>query len=174
MPTESSKARRIVFIGAECTGKSSIAQALAERLREPWSSEYVRQYVDRLDRPLEASDLEPIAHGQLRLEDDACAKAAQYVFHDTNLLSSILYAERYFDAHIEWVDEAFRNRRYDRYFFCQPDIPWEADPGQRESPQARAEFHALFESILKRFRIPYSPLEGSLEQRLNTVLETGI
>ena len=172
MQAKSSKVHRIVFIGAECTGKSDIAHAIAERLGEPWSSEYVRQHVDQLDRPLDQSDLEPIARGQIRLEDAAYAKASKYVFHDTNLLSSILYAEHYFNTHIDWVDELFQSRAYDRYFFCQPDIPWKADPGQRESPQEREKLHTQFESILERFRIPYSTLEGSLEQRMNTVLET--
>ncbi len=172
MPAKSNKIRRVVFIGAECTGKSAIAQAVAERLGEPWSREYVRQHVDQLDRPLDKSDLEPIARGQIRLEDAAYAKASKYVFHDTNLLSSILYAEHYFNTHIEWVDESFQSRVYDRYFFCQPDIPWKADPGQRESPQEREKLHKLFESTLERFQIPCIPLEGSLVQRMNTVLKS--
>ena len=174
MQAKPCKVRRIVFIGAECTGKSAIAHAIAKRLGEPWSSEYVRQHVEQLDRPLDASDLEPIARGQVRLEDAAYAKASKYVFHDANLLSSILYAEHYFNTHIDWVDEMFQSRAYDRYFLCQPDIPWKADPGQRESPQEREKLHTLFDSILTRFRIPYITLEGSLEQRMNTVLETCI
>ncbi len=174
MHAKSNKVRRIVFIGAECTGKTNIAQAIAERLEEPCSNEYVRQYVDQLDRPLNQSDLEPIARGQIRIEDEAYAKASKYAFHDTNLLSSILYAEHYFDTHIAWVDELFQSRNYNHYFFCQPDIPWKADPGQRESPQEREKLHAQFESILTRFRIRYITLEGSLEQRINAVLETCI
>ena len=132
----------------------------------------MRQHVEQLDRPLDESDLEPIAQGQIRLEDDAYAKAARYVFHDTNLLSTILYAEHYFNTSIHWVDERFHSLIYDRYYFCQPDIPWKADPGQRVSPQERERLHKQFESILERFRIPYITLKGSPEKRLNTVLET--
>ncbi len=172
MRTPLNKVRRIVFIGAECTGKSTIARAVAEHFGDPCSDEYVRQYVEQLDRSLDESDLEPIAQGQIRLEDDAYAKAARYVFHDTNLLSSILYAEHYFNTSIHWVDERFISRVYDRYFFCQPDIPWKADAGQRVGPQERERLHKQFESILERFRIPYITLEGSSEKRLNTVLET--
>jgi len=154
MRTPLNKVRRIVFIGAECTGKSTIARAVAEHFGDPCSDEYVRQYVEQLDRSLDESDLEPIAQGQIRL------------------LSSILYAEHYFNTSIHWVDERFLSRIYDRYFFCQPDIPWKADPGQRVGPQERERLHKQFESILERFRIPYITLEGSSEKRLNTVLET--
>ena len=110
MRTPLNKVRRIVFIGAECTGKSTIARAVAEHFGDPCSDEYVRQYVEQLDRSLDESDLEPIAQGQIRLEDDAYAKAARYVFHDTNLLSTILYAEHYFYTSIHWVDERFTSK----------------------------------------------------------------
>ncbi len=116
--------------------------------------------------------LDPIARGQIRLEDEAATKAKQWVFHDTNLLSSILYAEHYFDTHIDWVDEVFRQREYTQYFLCEPDIPWEADPGQREGPQTRSDLQILFEGILKRYNIPFVRLNGTLEERTQRVLST--
>ena len=163
--------KRIVFIGAECTGKSTLAKALAEHFNEPCSAEYVRFHVEKLDRPLDATDLEPIARGQIQLEDEALKRATEFVFHDTNLLSSILYAEHYFNTHIQWADKAFQERKYARYFLCEPDFPWEADPGQRESPEERLKLQHLFEDILNRFHIPFIRLSGPLEQRLNNVLQ---
>jgi len=170
MSLSSQNVRRIVLTGAECTGKSTLAKALAAELGEPWSGEYVRTHVEQLDRALEARDLEPIARAQLRYEDEAYAKASKYVVHDTNILSSILYAKHYFDVSIPWVDETFAKREYFRYFLCLPDIPWIADPGQRESPQERLELHGVFVSTLERHNIAYTLLEGTLENRLKRVL----
>lgn len=165
--------KRIVFIGAECTGKSTLARAIAGRFGEPCSSEYVRQYVEQIgDRPLDATDLDPIARGQIAQEDEALARASKVVFHDTNILSSILYAEHYFDTHIEWVDDVFQKNEYNQYFFCQPDIPWEADPGQRVSDQERSILHRQFEAFLNRFELPYVTIEGSLEERIQAVLQS--
>jgi len=121
---------------------------------------------------LNASDLEPIAKGQIELEDVAASHAKKWVFHDTNLLSSILYAEHYFSKHIEWVDKTFLNRNYTLYFLCEPDFPWEADPGQRESPEERAKLQRLFEDILNRYQIPFIRLQGNIETRVQTVLKS--
>jgi nicotinamide riboside kinase len=163
--------QRVVLTGAECTGKSSLTRALAKRLGEPFSSEYVREHVESIDRPLEAIDLDPIARGQLRGEDIAHAQAERFVLHDTNLLSSILYADHYFGVTIPWVNEVFLRRSYDHYFLCLPDFPWEADPGQRVDPKERDNLHICFKDILQRYQIPYSELDGSLEARISKVCE---
>lgn len=162
--------RRIVFTGAECTGKTTLIRAISETLDEPYSLEYVREYVDSIQRPLEARDLDPIARGQLQGEDEAFAKAKRFALHDTNLLSSILYAEHYFDTHIPWVDQRFLERDYARYFFCLPDIPWEADPGQRVSSSERDHLHSRFQEMLARYDIRPILLSGPLERRIQTVL----
>ncbi|MBD5781565.1 ATP-binding protein [Pelagicoccus sp. NFK12] len=170
MNAESKSPARIVFTGAECTGKTSLIRAIAEELGEPFSAEYVREYVDLVQRPLEARDLDPIARGQLKGEDEAAAEAKRFVLHDTNLLSSILYAEHYFDTHIPWVDERFLKRDYTRYFFCMPDIPWEDDPGQRVGPEERSKLHNCFQAMLKRYEIQPVELHGPLDQRIQIVL----
>lgn len=142
------------------------------KLGEPFSKEYVREYADQIGRPLEASDLEPIARGQLKGEDEAAAQAKDIVLHDTNVLSSILYAEHYFDVHIPWVDKTFLEREYTLYFFCMPDIPWESDPGQRVSVDERSKLHAKFQKIMAAYQITPVPLSGTLDQRIQTALTT--
>ena len=61
--------KRIVLTGAECTGKSTLAQALSCHYGEPWTTEFVRGYVDQLDRELIQADLEEIFCGQIAAED---------------------------------------------------------------------------------------------------------
>ena len=102
--------QRVVLTGAECTGKSTLTQALSGYYGEPWTAEFVRIYVDRIRRQLRPEDLEPIARGQLAAEDNSLSKAERFVLHDTNLLSSIIYANHYFGTTIDWVNEAFLSR----------------------------------------------------------------
>lgn len=164
--------QRIVFIGAECTGKTTLTRAVAEHLEEPWSREFVREYVETVQRELRAEDLDAIAKGQIRGEDAAVAKARHRVLHDTNLLSTILYAEHYFDTHLAWVDRDFAQRRYHRYFLCEPDFPWQADPGQRESAEERARLQLCFESMLRRYDLSFVRVSGPLDQRITQVLRS--
>ncbi len=160
---------RIVLIGAESTGKSTLAAALANARALPQTGEFVRTYVEQIDRPLHKDDLDPIAHGQLAEEDrhrDAVA-----VLHDTNVLSTLIYARHYFGVTQAWLEQAFAARHYALYLFCQPDIPWTPDPGQRDSPQARDAQHALFDAELKRRGLPSFRIVGDEGTRLRSALE---
>jgi nicotinamide riboside kinase len=157
---------RVVITGAECTGKTSLATALSGYYGEPWTAEFVRQYVDTLDRELVREDLEPIARGQLEQEDRALDQAQQFILHDTNLLSSILYANHYFGEQLNWVNDTFLKRDYALYLLCSPEgIEWQADPGQRDSQAARAELHEKFKQSMQWLQLPYIELTGDKEAR---------
>jgi NadR type nicotinamide-nucleotide adenylyltransferase len=158
--------KRIVITGAESTGKSTLAQELSGYYGEPWTGEFVRSYVDELRGELQPHDLVPIAEGQLALEDAALENAQRLVIHDTNILSSIIYANYYFDTVIDWVNDAFLERDYSLYLLCMPDIPWEAEAGQRESPEARDQLHELFKDSLDILKIPYVEISGTEEARM--------
>ena len=165
-------AERIVITGAECTGKTTLARALSGYFGEPWTGEFVRDYAAQLDRPLAEADLEPIGRGQLEREDLGAARARRFVFHDTNLLSSILYAKHYFDTEIEWLNDAFLARDYALYLLCLPDFPWAPDPGQREGADTRAKLQGKFRQSLERLELPFVEIGGSPEKRLNTAART--
>ncbi|MEM1223024.1 MAG: ATP-binding protein [Verrucomicrobiota bacterium] len=157
--------KRIVITGAECTGKSTLAQALSGYYGEPWTAEFVRNYVDQTDHELKMEDLEPIARGQLALEDESLSKANRFVIHDTNLLSSIIYANHYFNTVIDWVNDEFVSREYNLYLFCQPDIPWKADSKQRESAESRAQLHNIFKASIERLKLPCVEIAGDKLKR---------
>ncbi|MCR9161013.1 MAG: AAA family ATPase [Nannocystaceae bacterium] len=159
---------RIVLIGAESTGKSTLAEALATAKDLPRTHEFVRTYAAALDRPLQEADLDRIARGQLAEEDRH--GDVPVVLHDTNLLSTLIYARHYFGVEQAWLEEAFAARHYAVYLFCQPDIPWVADPGQREGPQARAQLHGLFEAELRRRSLPCVRIRGDRDVRLRAAL----
>ena len=143
-----------------------MATALSGYYGEPWTPEFVRQYVDTLQRELTREDLEPIARGQLEQEDLALDQASQLILHDTNLLSSILYANHYFGEQLNWVNDTFLKRDYALYLLCSPEgIEWQADPGQRDSHSARAELHEKFKQSLQRLQLPHLELSGGEEVR---------
>jgi nicotinamide riboside kinase len=160
--------KRIVLTGAECTGKSTLAQALSGYYGEPWTAEFVRSYVDQLDRKLIQADLDEIFCGQIAAEDAGWAKSKRFVIHDTNLLSSIIYANHYFETTFDWVNEALLERKYTLYLLCSPEgLPWEEDPGQRDGPSAREKLHSMFKESLGKLKLPYAELNGDEGMRFN-------
>ena len=171
MTTEAPKTKRIVLTGAESTGKSTLAKSLSEYYRAPWSREFAREYVHSLGRELQAKDIETIAQGQLALEDTAVNKAQGIVLHDTNILSTIVYADYYFGEALDWATSILPERGYSLYLLCSPDITWVADPGQRASPNARTSLHQLFTARIKKYDLPYQQISGSHENRLSQAIQ---
>jgi nicotinamide riboside kinase len=164
--------KRIVLTGAECTGKSTLAQALSRYYGEPWTAEFVRSYVDQLDRQLIQADLEEIFCGQIAAEDASRAKSKRFVIHDTNLLSSIIYANHYFENTCDWANETLLERKYTLYLLCSPEgIQWEEDPGQRDGPSAREELHSVFKESLEKLKLPYVELNGDKVLRLSQAVK---
>jgi len=138
---------RVVVTGSECTGKTTLARALAARFDAPWVPEFCRGYQDAKGAPLGASDVEPIARGQVAAAEAAEASARDLVVLDTDLLSTVVYARHYYGGCPGWVEEAACARRADLYLLCAPDLPWEAD-GQRDRGEGREEMHRLFAEAL--------------------------
>jgi NadR type nicotinamide-nucleotide adenylyltransferase len=144
----------VVVTGSECTGKTTLAERLAARLGAPWSREFVREYVDRKQTSLDASDVEPIARGQLAGEhaaDDAARRQqSRVVIRDTDLLSTVVYSRYYYGSCPRWIESAAREQAGDLYVLLRPDVPWVADGLQRDRPDesSRADIHRLFHDAI--------------------------
>jgi len=62
--------KRVVVIGPESTGKSSLCARLAEHFQSSWCPEYAREYLTVHGKTYQYEDLLKIAKEQLFLEDD--------------------------------------------------------------------------------------------------------
>lgn len=144
---------RVCVTGPESTGKTTLASRLAERLRTLWVPEASRLYAAEHCRALLASDVEPIARRQIRLDDVAARTAwdagARHLVLDTDLVSTLVYAEHYYASSPAWVVDAERDRRAALYLLCDIDVPWVAD-GVRDRPTRRDELLLLFSQALAR------------------------
>jgi nicotinamide riboside kinase len=76
---------RILILGPESTGKSTLAEDLAKHFREPWVPEFAREYLEKIDRPYRFEDLAEMGKGQIQFEDLQAEKARKYLFCDTDL-----------------------------------------------------------------------------------------
>lgn len=163
---------RVCLTGPECTGKTVLAQRLADWLHTGWVPEASRIYAERKAAPLTSADVGPIAQEHITLADAgalrARARGAGVLVLDTDLLSTVVYARHYYGAAPRWVERAERERRADLYLLCDVDVPWIAD-GVRDRPERREEMFALFERALVRRRARCVRVRGGWEARWTTV-----
>lgn len=139
------KPKIIVVTGPECSGKTTLSRALAQHLKEPWVTEYAREYLSNLNRPYVAEDLLVIAKGQLLAIEEARLKAKEFLVVDTGPeVIQIWHRDKFGPEPTELraLALAFKPRVY---LLCKPDIPYVPDP-LREDPFRRDE---LFERYLE-------------------------
>lgn len=151
--------------GSESTGKTTLAAELAVHYGTVCSAEFSREYLARKQAPLDDSDVEPIARGQMAGEEEAARRASGLLILDTDLVSTVVYSRYYYGGCPEWVSEAARARLARLYLLLHPDVPWVPDGAQRDRPQAREELHGLFRYALQAFGARYAEIRGSWPER---------
>ncbi|MCI1187391.1 AAA family ATPase [Hymenobacter sp. DH14] len=161
---------RIVFLGAESSGKSTLCAALAEACGTVWVPEYGRTLHEQKNGNLEYEDLLYIARRHAELEDEAAAQARGVLFCDTNAATTALYSYYYFHR----CDPTLRamaavcGQRYAHTFVCAPTVPFEQD-GWRGPEALRSFQHGMILMQLDYFNIPYTLVEGTVQERVAQV-----
>lgn len=157
---------KVVVIGPESTGKSTLSQQLAAHYQTVWVPEYARPYLEALSRPYEQSDLLSIAEGQLAQEDQLAVAARQVLICDTDLHVIKVWSEHKYGNCDPAIQQAIRDRKYDLYLLTYIDIPWEEDP-QREHPDPamREYFYNIYRDLVMASGVPWVEIRGSFAER---------
>ena len=164
--------KKIVFIGVESSGKTTLAHALAEKLQGTYVPEYARLYLDENGLEYQQSDLLAIAKRQLQLVNEAQEKEQHWLICDTDLLVSKVWSEQVFGSCDEWITAQLYHAKADVYILCTPDIAWEYDP-QRTMPilKDRLALHQHYQALLEQLACEFITVKGSLENRIQQVTE---
>ena len=72
----------------------------------------------------------------------------------------------------ELIGSAFRQKRYDHYLLCKPDLEWEADPF-RESPDQseRDKLFEIYKAELEKIGASYHIITGRGDLRLQSAVD---
>jgi NadR type nicotinamide-nucleotide adenylyltransferase len=160
---------RIALTGPESTGKTTLAEQLAQHYNTAWVPERARTYLTELGKPYQEKDLLKIAQQQLAMEDEMARQAKGLLFCDTELLVMKIWSQVKYGRINDWILEELEKKRYDHYLLLYPDLPWTPDP-QREHPHLREQMFRLYQGELKKRKRPYTIIQGEGEDRLQAAI----
>jgi HTH-type transcriptional regulator, transcriptional repressor of NAD biosynthesis genes len=182
--------KKVVFLGAESTGKSTLTEYMAKEFNMPFVAEYGREYYEKKGGELELQDYVNIANEHRKLEDTATVSLAKklgrftdkksnglpntdargYLFIDTNAITTLFFSYYYNQgglAELHHLANDCKNR-YHHVFVCADDIPFEQD-GWRDNAVWRGRMQGMVLHDLDCSGIHYTVVSGSLEQRVQKV-----
>jgi nicotinamide riboside kinase len=183
--------KKIVIIGPESTGKSTLCEQLANKYGTLWCPEFARQYLLKHGMEYSYDDLLTIAKGQIDLENkfvEEVTKAEsrqnesdlktgsdkgsqqespEFLFIDTDMYVMKVWCEVVFENCHTWVLKQIAKRQYDLFLLCDVDLPWVKDE-LREYPdlEFRKNLFKMYRDLLINQKTKWAEISGTDTQRL--------
>jgi NadR type nicotinamide-nucleotide adenylyltransferase len=180
------RVKKIVVIGPESTGKSTLCELLAQHYQTEWCSEFAREYLLTNGTSYAVNDLLAIAKGQLASEDEYIQKVNRpwtinhqpwpknnpILFIDTDMYVMKVWSEFVFGVCDFFILDNIVKREYDLYLLCDIDLPW-ANDILREYPdeKPRQELFCMYKDLLINQSTPWVIINGNYEERLNKAIK---
>ena len=169
----------IAIVGAESTGKSTLAVALAARIGEQTGlrcsvvGEYLREWCDREGRTPRVDEQIAIAQEQQLRIAAAAAAAAQYdiVVADTTPLMVAIYSQLLFndDALLPMAIAAQRSAAYT--LLTALDLPWVPDGHQRDGEHVRVPVDQRLRALMLEHGLAWSVVGGQGAARVDQAFD---
>ncbi|HRP31552.1 MAG TPA: AAA family ATPase [Agriterribacter sp.] len=169
--------KKIVVIGPESTGKSTLCRQLSEYYNTLWCREYAREYLLTHGTDYSYANLLEIARGQIALEDHTAELVLEkytnksplqnpLLFVDTDMYVMKVWCEFVFHQCHQWIIDQIAIRRYDLYLLCNTDLPWVKDE-LREYPdfQTRERLFLIYRNIMINQETPWVTISGDDDVR---------
>jgi NadR type nicotinamide-nucleotide adenylyltransferase len=161
--------RKIVIIGPESTGKTTLAAQLAEYYNTKFVPEFAREYLKESGANYTFEDVLNMAQGQHDLEQRF---EANPLFFDTNLYVFKVWIEEKYQTNIEWIEQVLKQKNYEYYLLCDIDLPWQPDPlREHPNPEDRQRLFNRYKELLEQDGTPFSVVSGKGDTRLKKTIE---
>ncbi|HEY8481641.1 MAG TPA: AAA family ATPase [Spirillospora sp.] len=183
-------ARRVVVVGAESTGTTTLARALADHYAgrggvwaaTRWVPEYGRTFTEEKlaaarrasgdpslwldDLKWEPADFVMIAERHAAMEDAAARAGSPLLVCDTDAFATVLWQERYLGTPAPEVEAVHERTPHHLWILTSPDgVPFEQD-GWRDGESIRSWMSDRFKEELEERGLPHIVVTGPHEERL--------
>lgn len=158
---------KIAIVGAECSGKSTLCEALAKQYTTVFVPEYACEYLAKLSNPAQytQADIISINIGQLQHEHTLAQRANKLLLCDTAPLVNKVWSDVKYGTCPTAIVQSVTENTYDYYFLASPDIPWEYAPF-REHANERQQLFERYKNELLSFNFKFEIIHGTHLQRM--------
>ncbi|MFI5193876.1 MAG: AAA family ATPase [Chitinophagales bacterium] len=159
--------KKVVVLGPESTGKSTLCEQLAGHYHTGWVPEYARKYLTELGRPYNYDDLLIIARGQVQSETDMLKNCrGKILFIDTDMYVMKVWCEFVFGKCHSYILDQIVERSYDLYLLCNTDLPWTRDElREYPDPVNRNKLFRIYKDLMINQHTPWVEISGLDEER---------
>jgi NadR type nicotinamide-nucleotide adenylyltransferase len=162
---------KIAIVGAESTGKSCLATALAKHYNTIFVPECARHLLEKTKGLYQEQDLIEFAKAQMAAENDAHTQANRIIFCDTDIANIRIWSEvKYGRCALELLNLNV-NCNYNAALLCDIDLPWQADE-LRENPDdnIRKQLQLMYLDDLQSNNTNFKLITGSGDLRLHAAV----
>jgi len=164
--------KKIVFVGTESTGKSTLAKALADELGTRWTHEFGRELWEAQNLQGSFADMLKIATNQYKREQAAILHSRDFLFCDTNAFTTLQWSiMAHGTADERLIDLVRKTKDEYTWFLCSNDFGWVQDGTRELVGQKSKDFQMQNLDALARWDINYHVLDGSVEHRKEQVIQ---
>lgn len=163
---------RVVVLGAESTGTTTLARDLAESLKTPWVPEMGRYYTDSILTSGKAwtdEDFYRIGRLQQMYENEMAKVSGGIIICDTNAVATELWQRRYMGRVTSEMNQIAASDKADLYIITGDEIPFVQD-GLRDGEHVRHKMHQWFIKHIAKTGVPYIVVNGDKKKRLAEAL----
>ncbi len=174
--------KKVVIIGPESTGKSTLCQQLATHYKSVWIKEYAREYLLQNGTNYTFQNLLDIAKGQVEKEQvevdnwqlenkSKIDNLKSAIFIDTDMYVMKVWCEFVFEKCHHWILNRIVERKYDLYLLCNIDLPWVKDK-LREYPDliSREKLYHHYKDAMINQNVPWVDVRGGYDERLEKAI----
>lgn len=164
--------KRVVVMGPESTGKSTLVKNLASHYNTDYVEEYGRTYTEISGTDnLTDLDFRNIAIKHQKLISEKLKDGHKVIFVDTEAITTKILGKMYLGDDFEsfQIDEIISNQCFDLYLLLDIDVPW-IDDGTRDFPNHREEHFNRIKSELDARKIQYTVISGDYQERFEKAI----
>lgn len=161
--------KKVVIVGTESCGKSTLVKKLAKFYNTNFVEEVGREYCNRYSNLLTKEMFDFIAMEHFLKQEEAARTSNKLLFIDTEATVTQFYLNKYFNGErSELIDNIAKIQKYDLVLYLEPDVLWVDDGLRMESSfEIRLKNDAEMKKMLKDRRIDFITINGSYAERFN-------